>query len=124
MTCSLRVSTTRPSATMFILSIVSRMTAKASLSDLTVQRDVVRRIDIAPVDLALRNELVDVDGARAFNLNGLELLVLDKEILAKLWPGGCAPSTTCVSASDGGRTARPYWSPPSRCADGAADDHG
>jgi hypothetical protein len=55
---------------------------KGILSDLTVRRDVVRRIDIALVDLALRNELVDVDGARAFNLNGLELLVLDKEILA------------------------------------------
>jgi hypothetical protein len=30
MTCSLRVSRTRPSATMFILPMVSRMTAKAS----------------------------------------------------------------------------------------------
>jgi hypothetical protein len=30
MTCSPRVSTTRPSATMFILPMVSRMTAKAS----------------------------------------------------------------------------------------------
>jgi hypothetical protein len=55
---------------------------KSILSDLTVRRDVVRRIDIALVDLAPRNELVDVDGARAFKLNGLELLVLDKEILA------------------------------------------
>jgi hypothetical protein len=55
---------------------------KGILSDLTVRRDVVRRIDIALVDLALRNELVDVDGPRAFNLNGLELLVLDNEILA------------------------------------------
>src|SRR5215472_11446153 len=55
---------------------------KGILSDLTIRRDVVRRVDIALVDLALRNELVDVDGPRAFNLNGLELLVLDKEILA------------------------------------------
>ena len=55
---------------------------KRILSDLTVRRDAIRRIDIALVDLALRNELVDVDGARAFNLNGLELLVFDKEILA------------------------------------------
>src|SRR5215831_4007924 len=55
---------------------------KGILPDLTIRRDVVRRVDIALVDLALRNELVDVDGPRAFNLNGLELLVLDKEILA------------------------------------------
>jgi len=55
---------------------------KGILSDLTVRRDVVRRVDIALVDLAPRNELVDVDGPRAFKLNGLELLVLDKEILA------------------------------------------
>src|SRR5215470_13722276 len=55
---------------------------KGILSDLTIRRDVVRRIDIALVDLAPRNELVDVDGARAFKLNGLELLVLDKKILA------------------------------------------
>ena len=55
---------------------------KGILSDLTIRRDVVRRIDIALVDLALRNELIDVDGSRAFNLNGLELLVLYNEILA------------------------------------------
>ena len=55
---------------------------KSILSDLTVGHDVVRRIDIALVDLAPWNELVDVHGSRAFNLNGLELLVLDKEILA------------------------------------------
>jgi hypothetical protein len=55
---------------------------KSILSDLTVGRDVVRRVDIALVDLAPRNELVDIDGPRAFNLNGLELLVLDNEILA------------------------------------------
>jgi hypothetical protein len=41
-----------------------------------------RRIYIALVDLTPRNELVDVDGPRAFNLNGLELLVLENEILA------------------------------------------
>jgi len=73
---------TQPSATIFILAMVSRMTAKSILSDLTVGRDVVRRVDIALVDLAPRNELVDIDGPRAFNLNGLELLVLDNEILA------------------------------------------
>src|SRR5215468_4586702 len=55
---------------------------KGILSDLTVRRDVVRRVDIALVDLAPRNELVDVDGARAFKLNALELLVFDDEILA------------------------------------------
>src|SRR5215471_11703213 len=42
----------------------------------------VRRVDIALVDLALRNELVDVDGPRAFKLNGFELLVFDDEMLA------------------------------------------
>ena len=54
---------------------------KGILSDLPVRHDVVRQIDIALVDLALRNKLIDIDGARAFNLNGLELLVLDNEIL-------------------------------------------
>jgi hypothetical protein len=56
--------------------------SKSILSDLTVGRDVVRRVDIALVDLALWDELVNIDGPRAFNLNGLELLVLDKEIVA------------------------------------------
>ena len=56
--------------------------SKGILSDLTIRRDVVRRINITLVDLALWNELIDVDGPRAFNLNGLELLVLDNEILA------------------------------------------
>jgi hypothetical protein len=48
--------------------------SKGILSDLTVGHDVVPRIDIALVDLTPRNELVDIDGPRAFKLNGLELL--------------------------------------------------
>jgi hypothetical protein len=66
---------------MFILANGVTDNSKGILSDLTIRRDVVRRINIALVDLALRNELVK-NGSRAFNLNGLELLVLDKEILA------------------------------------------
>ena len=59
------------------MPIVSRITDKSILSDLTIWRDVVGRINVALVDLALGDELVDVDGPRAFNLNGIELLVLD-----------------------------------------------
>src|SRR5262249_29025610 len=54
---------------------------KGILPDLAIRGDVVRRINIALVDFAFRHELIDVDGVRAFDLNGVELVVLNDEIL-------------------------------------------
>jgi hypothetical protein len=62
-----------------ILQRTSRITAKVSLSD-RPSGSMWQGESIALVDLALWHELVDVDGPRALNLNGLELLVLDNEI--------------------------------------------
>src|SRR5262245_10579642 len=78
-TCSRRDRTTRPSATMFILAIVSRMTL---LTNWPIGSNVVRRVDVTFIDLVFWNELVDVDRARALDLDGLDLLVLDDHVVA------------------------------------------
>ena len=51
------------------------------LSNLAVGSDVVGGVDIAVVDLAARNELIDFDGPGAFDLHGIDLLVFDDEVL-------------------------------------------
>src|SRR5215470_9096573 len=43
---------------------------------------VVGRLDVALIDLIFWNELVDVDGPRALDLNGLYLLTLNNHVLA------------------------------------------
>ena len=51
------------------------------LSNLAIGSDVVGRVDIAVVDLAARNELIDFDRPGAFDLHGVDLLVFDNEVL-------------------------------------------
>ena len=55
---------------------------KGILADLTIGRDVVRRFNVALVDLDFRHKLINVDGASAFDLNGVKFLVLNSEVLA------------------------------------------
>jgi len=43
---------------------------------------VIGRVDVALIDLIFWNELVDVDGPRALDLNGLYLLILNNHVLA------------------------------------------
>src|SRR5262249_45931206 len=43
---------------------------------------VVGRVDVPLIDLIFWNELVDVDGAGALDLNGFYFLILDKHVLA------------------------------------------
>ena len=64
---------------------------KSVLPDLSIGRDVVGQINVTFIDLVLGNELVDVDGPCALNLDGIELLVFDNEVLAlgDLIPSRC-----------------------------------
>src|SRR5262245_60808188 len=59
--------------------MVSRMTAKASWP---TGRNVVRRVDVPLIDLILWNELVNIDGPRALDLDGLYLLIFNDHVLA------------------------------------------
>ncbi len=43
--------------------------SKGILSNLTIGGDVVRRVDVAIIDLASRNELIDFDRPRALNFD-------------------------------------------------------
>ena len=45
------------------------------LADLALGSDVVRNVPIEFVDLALRHELVDLDGVRAFDRDRFQLIV-------------------------------------------------
>jgi hypothetical protein len=54
---------------------------KGILPDLTIGGDVIRRVDVAVINLVSRNELIDLDGPRALDLNGLEFFVLNDEVL-------------------------------------------
>src|SRR4029450_734932 len=54
----------------------------STLPDWTIRGKVVRRVDVTLIDFLFRNELVDIDGARALDLNSLYLLVLDNHVLA------------------------------------------
>ncbi len=51
------------------------------LPNLTIGGEVVRRVDIAIIDLVSRNELIDLDDPRALDLNRLEFFVLNDEVL-------------------------------------------
>ena len=51
------------------------------LTNLAVGSDVVRGFDIAVVDLTARDELIDFDRPGAFDLHGIDFLVLNNEVL-------------------------------------------
>jgi hypothetical protein len=40
-------------------------------TDLSIRGDVVRRVDVAVIDLVSGHELIDLDSSRAFDLDGL-----------------------------------------------------
>ena len=50
------------------------------LGDLVVRRDVVRRFEVAHIDLLARNEALDVDRMGALDADGFEFLVLDDDV--------------------------------------------
>src|SRR5262249_18860019 len=52
------------------------------LTNLVIRGNVVRRVDVTLIDLISGNELVDIDGARALDLNGLYFLILNDHVLA------------------------------------------
>src|SRR5262249_34869963 len=47
-----------------------------------IRGNVVGRVDITLIDLIFWNELVNIDGARAFDLDGLYFLILNNHVLA------------------------------------------
>ena len=49
---------------------------KSLLPNCAIRRNVVGRVDIPLIDLISWNELVNIDGARAFDLDGLYFLIL------------------------------------------------
>jgi hypothetical protein len=55
---------------------------KGILSDLTVRGDVVRRVDVAVIDLISRNKLINLDGPRAFNLHSIKFFIFNDEVLS------------------------------------------
>jgi hypothetical protein len=63
---------------------------KGVLADRIVGGDVIGRLEEALVNVGTRHEAVDVDGVRAFDLDGLQLLVLNEEklVLADLIAAG------------------------------------
>jgi hypothetical protein len=50
---------------------------KGILSNLTIGGDVIRRVDVAIIDLVSWNELINVDGPRALDLHSLKFFVLN-----------------------------------------------
>src|SRR5262249_54894727 len=55
---------------------------KSLLTNRTIRGNVVGRVDITLIDLIFWNELVNIDGARAFDLDGLYFLILNNHVLA------------------------------------------
>src|SRR5688572_16403581 len=82
MMCSREVNTTRPSATMSLLFDGFPDDGERLLPNLAVRDDVVRRVEIKFVDFALRDELFDVDQARAVDRHRFKLLRLELDVLA------------------------------------------
>src|SRR3954469_24330264 len=66
------------------LTMASRMTEKASSAHLVVRDQVMRRVVPDPADRTGRHTAVDIDRARAFQREGLELLVFEHDVLAVL----------------------------------------
>src|SRR5947209_2388822 len=82
MTCSRLVSTICASATRPLFFMASRMTANASSPTLVLGHDVIRPIEVAPVDLVHRHELLNVQRVGALHLDGFDLLGFDLDVLA------------------------------------------
>ena len=80
MMCSRDVNTTLPIATMPSLLIASRMTANACWPT-SPSGNVVRVVEVQLVNLLLRHELVNLDGALAFNRNRLQLFGIKLKVL-------------------------------------------
>src|SRR5262249_44853675 len=55
---------------------------KSLLTNRAIRGNVVGRVDITLIDLIFWNELVNIDGARAFDLDGLYFLILNNHVLA------------------------------------------
>src|SRR5215472_5830256 len=55
---------------------------KSLLTNCAIRRNVVGRVDIPLIELIAWNELVNIDGARAFNLDGLYFSILNNHVLA------------------------------------------
>src|SRR5262249_47796736 len=55
---------------------------KSLLTNRAIRGNVVGRVDITLIDLIFWNELVNIDGARAFDLDGFYFLILDNHVLA------------------------------------------
>jgi hypothetical protein len=60
--------------------MASRITAKASCPAWSLGRDVVGAVQISLVDLLARNERVDLDGVVALDRNGIEFVVVHRDV--------------------------------------------
>src|SRR5262249_32615428 len=52
------------------------------LTNRAIRGKVVRRVDVTLIDFIFWNELVDINGPRALDLNGLYFLILNDHVLA------------------------------------------
>jgi len=52
------------------------------LPHLAIGGEIVRRVNIPVIDLTSRNELIDLNCPRAFDLDGIDFLVFNNEVLA------------------------------------------
>src|SRR5215218_5685198 len=79
-------STSRPSATIPLPRMASRMSAKGLLSDRLAGRDVIRGVEETLVDLRARHKAVDLDRVGALNLDRFQLGIIDNEELGPWRP--------------------------------------
>jgi hypothetical protein len=72
---------------------------KSSLPDLTIGSDVVRRVDIAVVDLTSGYKLIDFDCPSALDFYGVEFFILNNEVLslADFVAARCVLSGNCLA---------------------------
>ena len=80
MTRSRFASTTRPSADHVLAAHGLADHRKGVLPDLIVRRDVVGAVQISLVDLLARNERVDFDGVVALDRNGVEFIIVHRDV--------------------------------------------
>src|SRR3984885_1038933 len=81
MMCSREVKTTLPMATMPSLRMASRFAANAWGPDLPVRHDEIRIAHVQLIDFVLGDELVDFDGAPAFDGYRFQLFGLQLDVL-------------------------------------------
>src|SRR5918994_1811963 len=80
--CSRVVSTRRPSATLPVAAIASRIVTNASAPTFPSGGDEIGADVVEVVDLLARHELVDVDGSRGLHGHCLKVLIGDFDVLA------------------------------------------